>query len=125
MEPMTLFHVLRSIFSTEPSASGVRAERRRQAKALLAEGCRLLQERCVEEADIQFAAAMSVDDDLLIFLAKRKRRELKSFISQIGGGIEAQKILLQLERLDRLQPLEIFKFRIRYRLHNLLTTREN
>ncbi len=118
VSPIDVFSGLRAVLSTEPSYSAVEAERKKQARRFLAKGCELLEQKRFNEADIQFAVAMILDDHLLVFLSKRKRRKLKSFLAKNRGGFQAPKIWAQLDRLDELQRFELIKLKIRYKLHH-------
>ena len=118
VSPIGVFGGLKAIFSTEPSYSAVEAERKRQARRFLARGCELLEKKRFNEADIQFAVATILDDHLLMFLSKRKRRKLKFFLAKNRGGSQAPKIWAQLDRLDELRRFELFRLKIRYKLHH-------
>lgn len=115
----TAFHVVMRLFSTEPGYFGVETERRRQAVRFLADGCKLLEQNRVSEADTQFSVAMTLDEDLLWFVSRTKRRKLKNLLDKSGGGMQAAKIPKQLDRIARLRRFELTKYRIACKLDSL------
>jgi predicted flavoprotein YhiN len=71
-------------------------KKKREAKSQLNRGLKLLGKKSVQEADIHFGAALTIQPDIAHVLSKRENRKIRSRLSRYATGPNGTRLLLDL-----------------------------
>jgi hypothetical protein len=93
-----LIHLLRELVLRPATVNEVAAERTRQARIFLNEGCRLLSKGLVDDADVRFGLALHLWPDIVDSLSKRQQRKLMTELARLGGEVNAASLWLELDK---------------------------